>query len=141
MTDPVLISRKLGVMHQHIARARRRLPRDAAHLRQSDDLLDALAMSILVALQEAIDIAFHVLADEGWGLPDAYGEAFRLLGERGVLSADLADRLAAAAGLRNRLAHGYASVDVDRLWSETPAGLDDLDSFSRAIAGFLDMSE
>ncbi len=141
MTDLILVSRKLGIMKQFIGRARRRLPRDVAELHRSEDLQDALAMSVLVALQEAIDIAFHVLADEGWGLPDAFGEAFKLLGERGVLSADLAERLSTAAGLRNRLAHGYASVDVDRFWRETPAGLDDLDAFSRSMADFLERSE
>jgi uncharacterized protein YutE (UPF0331/DUF86 family) len=141
MTDPVLISRKLGIMKQFVARARRRLPEDVAELHRDEDLQDALAMSLLVAIQEAIDVAFHLLADEGWGLPDAYGEAFRLLGERGLLSADLATRLSIAAGLRNRLAHGYASVEVDRLWRETPAGLDDLDAFARAISDFLEQSE
>ena len=141
MTDPILISRKMGLMKQFIGRARRRLPKDVSELHQSDDLQDALSMSILVALQEAIDIAFHVLADKGWGLPDAYGESFILLAERGVLRADLAARLSAAVGLRNRLAHGYASVDVDRLWRETPAGLDDLDAFAGAVAAFMERCE
>ena len=39
-----------------------------------------------------------------------------------------------AAGLRNRLAHGYASVNVQRLWAELPQGLDALDDYARAIA-------
>ena len=40
-----------------------------------------------------------------------------------------------------RLAHGYASVDVERFWRETPAGLDDLDTFAQAMADFLEQSE
>lgn len=39
--------------------------------------------------------------------------------------------------LRNRLAHGYGSVDVERLWQELPAGLDALDRFAAAIAAWI----
>lgn len=95
-------------------------------------------MSLFVAIQESIDIAFHLLADEGWGLPDAYGEAFPLLAEHGVIPDELGLRLSKSVGLRDRLAHGYASVDVDRIWKETPSGLDDLDAFSQAVAAFID---
>jgi hypothetical protein len=38
-------------------------------LRSDDVLLDALALSVLTSVQEAIDIAFHMATDEGWGIP------------------------------------------------------------------------
>jgi uncharacterized protein YutE (UPF0331/DUF86 family) len=34
---------------------------------------------------------------------------------------------------RNRIAHGYASVDVERLFTETPAGLDALERYAVAL--------
>jgi hypothetical protein len=36
------------------------------------------------------------------------------------------------------LAHGYASVDLSRLWAELPSGLDALARYVGAIAVFLD---
>jgi len=39
-----------------------------------------------------------------------------------VIDDDLARRLGGISSLRNRVAHGYASVDFERLWRETPAG-------------------
>ena len=91
-------------------------------------------MSLLVAIQEAVDLAFHIAADRGWGVPSSHGESFHILARRGAIDTDLATALGAAAGLRNRLAHGYASVDVERLWEEIPAGLDALDRFAAAVA-------
>lgn len=134
MTDAELVLRKLAVLEQHIGRAAQRRPSSADALKKDDLLQDALSMSVLVAIQEAIDIAFHIVADEGWGLPASNAEAFERLAERGVIDAALSTRLAAASGLRNRIAHGYAGVDVDRLWQELPAGLDALEQFVRQVA-------
>ncbi|MBI2216967.1 MAG: hypothetical protein HYU51_06675 [Candidatus Rokubacteria bacterium] len=71
MTDTVLVLHKLTTMREHIARARRRRPATPDALRTDVDLQDALAMSLLVAIQEAADIAFHITADEGWGIPSS----------------------------------------------------------------------
>ena len=38
-----------------------------------------------------------------------------------------------SARLRNRIAHGCASVDVERLWQELPDGLHTLELFVAAI--------
>lgn len=95
-------------------------------------------MSLLVAIQEAIDIAFHIAADEGWGVPASSPEAFEVLARNHVLSAALAQEMAKAASLRNRIAHGYAAVDLPRLWGEIPAGLDALDRFAASVARWVD---
>lgn len=138
MTDPLLVLRKLSLLREHLSRVRRRRPHSREALRDDVDLQDALAMSLLVAVQEAIDIAMHVAADEGWGLPASHAEAFDLLARHAVLSPAHARELAGVVAVRNRIAHGYASVDLDRLWSELPAGVETLDRFAEAIAGFMD---
>lgn len=45
--------------------------------------------------------------------------------------------LTGIARVRNRIAHGHASVDHARMWSELPSGLDALDPFSRRVAASL----
>ncbi len=140
MTDPLIVLRKLVTLRDHLERARTRRPGSASELEQDRLLQDALAMSLFVAIQEAIDIAFHVVADEGWGMPGSYAEAFKVLAERGVLDAALVEPLEGCARLRNRLAHGYASVDVERLWDELPAGFAALEGFVEAVAGLVEQS-
>ncbi len=94
-------------------------------------------MSLLVAVQDALDIALHVASDSGWGVPASYGEAFTLLASHGVIEPSLAAELAGMAALRNRIAHGYATVDAQRVWNEIPAGLVAIDSFTAAISRHL----
>ena len=91
-------------------------------------------MSLLVAVQEALDIALHVASCQGWGVPGSYAESFALLADHAVLDRSLAADLAAMAALRNRLAHGYATVDAARVWHELPAGLAAFDAFAAAVA-------
>lgn len=137
MTDTTLVLQKLAILRDHVGRVRRRRPETVESLRRDVDLQDAVAMSLLVAIQEAIDIAFHVVADEGWGVPASYAESFELLARHDVIDDGLAPQLIAASGLRNRRAHGYASVDVERVWAEIPAGMAALEQYVTAIARFL----
>lgn len=137
MTDGLLVLRKLTILREHAGRVRRRLPKEGSSFAADIDCQDATAMSLFVAIQEAVDIALHIASDEGWGVPGSYGDAFHLLEARGVLEGPLSTTLAGMAGLRNRIAHGYASVDPGRLWAEIPTGLTALDKFATAIAQFV----
>ena len=137
MTDSELVIQKLAVLRDHLARSRRRRPVEVDRLRDDVDLQDSLSLSVLVAIQEAIDIAFHIVSDEGWGAPASYAESFDLLQRHGVIDAALARVLSGAVGLRNRVAHAYATLDIERLWAELPAGLDALERYAQAIATFL----
>jgi uncharacterized protein YutE (UPF0331/DUF86 family) len=132
-----LVGRKLAVLREHVERATRRRPVSRDALGADVDLQDALAMSLLVAIQEAIDIAFHMCTDEKWGLPATYAECFEILAGHDVITSDLAARLAATARLRNRLSHGYTTVDHARVWEELPAGLLALTQYAAAIAALL----
>jgi hypothetical protein len=48
----------------------------------------------------------------------------KILARNHVITMHHARELAAIAAVRKRIAHGYASVDPGRLWTELPAGLD-----------------
>jgi uncharacterized protein YutE (UPF0331/DUF86 family) len=43
--------------------------------------------------------------------------------------------------MRNRIAHGYASVDHQRLWRELPDGLRALEAFGAAVTAWLPTPE
>ena len=137
MTDKTIVFRKLSSLREHVARMRRRRSSDLETFRADVDRQDAVGMSLLVAVQDALDIALHMASDEGWGVPASYAESFGMLASHGVIDAALADSLSSMAALRNRLAHGYGTADMDRIWNELPQGLSALDRFAAAIAARL----
>ena len=73
-------------------------------------------------------------SDEGWGVAASYADSFGMLASNGVIDPALAAALANLATLRNRLAHGYGTVDMERIWVALPNGLAALDAFAAAIA-------
>ena len=141
MTDAALVLHKLQRLKTQVTVTRTRRPAAVEVLSQDHVLRDALALAFMVALQEAIDISYHVVADEGWGVPDSHRAAFDLLAAHRVLPAELAGQLGAAAAMRNRIAHGYASVDHQRLWREIPDALRALDDFAATVAAWLPTPE
>ena len=90
---------------------------------------------LFLAIQECIDLAAHWVADEGWGEPDDAGSAFDVLADRGVIDRETATALRSAAGLRNRIAHGYALLDYGRVHREAQDGIPALRTFLVVIAG------
>jgi uncharacterized protein YutE (UPF0331/DUF86 family) len=74
------------------------------------------------------------LADAGLDVPQGYGQVFLQLGERGVVALDLAERLAAGAGLRNLIAHRHGALDWARVHEIASTRLDDLLAFCEALA-------
>jgi uncharacterized protein YutE (UPF0331/DUF86 family) len=96
---------------------------------------------LFLAIQKCIDLAAHWVAVEGWGEPDDAGSAFDLLADRGVIDRETATALRAAAGLRNRIAHGYALLDCERVHREAGAGMRPLRKFVDAVAAAAGVGE
>jgi uncharacterized protein YutE (UPF0331/DUF86 family) len=140
MTNVELVVRKLVVLVEHVRRIRQRRPDDVAAFEADSLRQDAIAMSLLVVVQEAIDIALHIASDEGWQLAGSNREAFRVLEQHQVIDASLAASLASAVQLRNRMAHGYASLDAARLHAELPSGVTAFEAFASAVSAWLPQS-
>ena len=138
MTDQSLVLAKLTILREHTSRMERRRPPSLAEFQQELDLQDALALSLMVALQEAADIALHIASDEGWGVATSFAESFEMLARQAVIDASLARRMANIASLRNRIAHGYGTLDFERLWREVPAGVESLREYAAAVAEYVD---
>lgn len=95
---------------------------------------DLALFYLFLAIQECIDIAAHWVADQGWGDADQAGSAFDLLADHEVIGRDLGTALRAAAGLRNRIAHGYAMLEHERIHAEAQTGIPALRAFLSAVS-------
>lgn len=139
MVDKALLAARVAAVRDAISRIRSVLPADAAQFQTDRTAREVVILNLFVALQDVLSLATHWLSDEGAAVPQGYRDVFLLLGERGVISSDLAARLAAAAGLRNLVAHQYAIIDWQRIHEIASLHLDDLlqfcDELARRAAG------
>jgi len=109
-------------------------------LRAHQESLDARLRTehaLQLALQICLDVGAHLIAEFGLGPPGDYRGVVSRLAQAGVLDEALAGRLANAAGLRNRLVHGYAQLDDHRVF----AALDHLDDLRQFAAASLRAAE
>jgi uncharacterized protein YutE (UPF0331/DUF86 family) len=124
-----LLLNKILACRERIERIRRKLPQEPASI-LSDELLEAfLSFNIFLLVQDASDLANHLVAARGLGVPTSQRDAFLALARAGLIDEPTALEMAAAAGLRNRIAHAYGDVDPVRLVQEAPAGLGAVERF------------
>jgi uncharacterized protein YutE (UPF0331/DUF86 family) len=95
---------------------------------------DLASFYLFLAIQESIDLAAHWVADEGLAPPEDAASTFDVLASRGLIEPRAADELRAAAGLRNRIAHGYSEIDHERMRAEAARGLRSLREFLLAVS-------
>ena len=134
MVDKAVLAHKLAAIRDAVARIREVLPNSAEALRSDRTARELVTLNLFLALQQSIAVAAHWLADEGSAVPQSYGETFLALADLKVLDRELAHRLRGAAGLRNLIAHQYAELDFDRIFSVASNELDDLLTFCQQLA-------
>jgi uncharacterized protein YutE (UPF0331/DUF86 family) len=70
-----------------------------------------------------IDVNYHLITDAGHAPPRDYYESFTQLAKVGVMPAAFATRIAACAGLRDRIVHEYDDIDPRRVYEGLQAAV------------------
>lgn len=136
MVDPESVQRRLREIDRRLGWLRSIHSHDRQTFVRDPGLQAQAERHLQLAIQSAIDIALHILAEDSGETPDDYGGAFTLLARLGVLPEQLAERLRRAAGLRNVLVHTYLDVDPTKVW-EHLSDLEDLERFGAAVQDYL----
>ena len=134
MVDPETLRRRLALLRDALADLRRYRDRfDAEALRRDRDAQHMVLHALSVAVQATIDIALHACADAEQPMATTHQPAFANLAAGRRLDEAFARKVMGWTGLRNELAHQYASIDLGRVAAALHGELDDLDRFA-AIA-------
>lgn len=133
MADPYILARSLADLRDAVARIQSVLPVNLATFERDRTTREVVVLNLFVALQNCLTVATHWLAEARLDVPSGYREAMLALRDRGVLEAHLSERLAAAAGLRNLIAHRYGVLDWRRVHEIASTRLGDLLDFADQI--------
>ena len=126
----MLIARDLEMLAQIRARGREAYRTDAVDQAVAERHLERI-------IGRMIDINYHLLTESGQPPPTDYYGSFVQLATVGVLEAGFARRLAASAGLRNRIVHEYDVLDPDRVFEALDRAPTDIPTYLDAVDRYL----
>ena len=129
MVDADLLLIKAGNVRKHLKRARDKCDPDLGDFLRSRDHQDIVCFNLQMAIQNCIDIAAHVVGEQGTSVPGSISEMFYFLEENGSLPAHVVERMVKAVGFRNLLVHEYGKLDLEEVFEIAHHHSKDLDQF------------
>lgn len=94
-----------------------------------------------LAAEALLDSGNHVLVAHFNVSPSDYEDVIAQLGEQGVLTPSLRERLRGLGGFRNVLVHGYVDIDRGRIYDSLQDELEELIAFADELEAFLERIE
>ena len=137
MIDAALVGRKALLITRDLADlaplARTPLADYLANAR--DELVAERLLERIIG--RMIDINYHLLTETAHPPPADYYASFTELAALGVYDIELGRRIAACAGLRNRIVHEYDEVDPRKVHEALGTAIQDVSTYLRAIEDYV----
>jgi uncharacterized protein YutE (UPF0331/DUF86 family) len=101
------------------------------------DARDVGCYRLLIAIEAALALCYHVSARRLRSVPDDYAGCFQSLENANIVPTELSIRLQQMARFRNLLVHVYWEIDYGRVFDVIEHDLDDLRRFSQTVAALV----
>ena len=105
------------------------------------DKIGSAKYNFIVAIESAIDICNHIIAQNGYRAPEDYADTFQTLAEHGAFDDGFTKGLKEMAKFRNRLTHLYWEVDDAQVYVILQSRLSDFKLFLDKVALFLQLDK
>ena len=136
MPDKDVVMAKVAIIQRCLKRIQGTTHLDPKSL-DNIDKQDIFVLNLQRAVQAVIDLATHIVASEGLGLPDTIKDNFNLLYEGQIIHRELAKRMEGMVGFRNIAVHNYESLNEGILKSILGEHLADLEEFYTTVLDYL----
>jgi uncharacterized protein YutE (UPF0331/DUF86 family) len=99
VVDNDLILAKAGAIKRYCKRIAHKSNVDVQVFKSDLDRQESVLFNLQLAIQNCIDIAAHIVSEEGYGVPGSSNEMFYMLEENGLLEPELTEKIVKAVGL------------------------------------------
>jgi uncharacterized protein YutE (UPF0331/DUF86 family) len=103
------------------------------------DKIGSCKYQFIVAIESCIDICNHIIARNGYRVPEDYGDTFKVMAEAGVIDEAFSTELRNMAKFRNRLVHLYWEVNDEQIYDILQTRLKDFKKLIKALCVFLNI--
>ncbi len=138
MVDKALIERLLSDIRTNMAELRNANDIDWQTYQTDIRARRFVERTLHVSIEACLDIVHHIIADRKLREPTSYRDAFAVLAENGIFSADELRWFQNMASFRNLLVHYYERVDDAVVFGLFKKNLSDFELFAERIVDFLE---
>ena len=132
-----VIQARLALLNEYVSDLRELQGVDFATYVENKLVRRTVERTLHLAVEAALDIGQHIIAQEGFRRPADNQDVFAALAEEHIVPMDLLPRLVAMAKFRNLIVHDYARIDDSAVFGILKRRLGDLDEYARAIVAYL----
>ncbi len=133
MVDRDLILAKASSVKRHLSRVEEKLDTDFQAFLKDIDRQESMLFNLQMAIQNCIDIAAHIISEEGYGVPGSTSEMFFLLGEKRIIDGDITGKMVKAVGFRNLIVHEYGGIELRQVFDVAQNDIKDLNEYLASI--------
>ena len=133
MVNKDVLSAKIGAFERQMARIREKRELGLSEFLADPDRQESILFNLQMAIQNCIDVAAHIVSEEGLGIAGSTNELFYFLEENGVINALLTEKMTRAVGFRNLLVHEYIGLDLQVVYRVAREDIVDLEVFMQTI--------
>ncbi len=135
--NPDLVRARCAEIEESLSRLERLCGLTREQFLADQDTLDIACYRLLVAIEAALALCYHISATRLRRVAEEYAECFGMLREAGILPAELSGRLQQMARFRNLLAHMYWKIDYGQVFEVLHHNLEDLRAFAATVVRLL----
>ena len=139
MVDKLLIGRKLARMDTYLRQIREFSKISENEYKKNWKTQRIVERTLQILVEECIDIANHIISDEGMRLPVGYADAFQVLMENRIINKKLLATMEKMAKFRNVIIHQYEKIAPSIVVSILSRDLGDFEKYKKAIIKYLSL--
>ena len=133
MVDKDLILAKASSIKRRLKRVEEKSNIELQAFLNDIDLQESILFNLQISIQNCIDIAAHIISDEGLGVPGSASEMFYLLEENGYLDNTITEKIIRAVGFRSLIVHEYEKIALDQVFEVAVKNIKDLNEYLQSI--------
>ncbi|MBU1209634.1 MAG: DUF86 domain-containing protein [Proteobacteria bacterium] len=137
MVDQLLIGRKLAQVDSYLGQMREFSKISLTAYKNDWKTQRIVERTLQILIEVCVDIANHIISDQGMRLPTGYADTFEVLQEVKVISKRLGVTMAKMAKFRNIVVHQYEKIDPVIVVSILRKNLIDFEKYKKAIINYL----
>lgn len=137
MVDKTLILRKLSELEQYLLQINEFSDITIAEYSSNWKTQRIVDRTLQMMIETCLDVAGHIISDEGYRVPESYADMFKVLQENGIIKESLLDALEKMAKFRNIVVHHYDKIDPAIVVAILTKNLEDFNRFKNAMISYL----